>query len=306
MNTRRKSVALQIPDFSKGSKAKDKDEVSIWTIVSTGNAEGLRQFIKANGHASLSKRTGNFRSPLGLAVYLENPELVQIMLECDPKPDVNIADKNGNTPLHEAVERGYLQIVKQLVNTGLCKLELKNPQGYTPLMTAVYHDYEEIAESLITAGADVDASGAKGRTILFIAVLESSLNCMELLLKNGCKTNVRDNHGFTILKTIFKTNSIIKAEAIKLLQKFEYSIDYDRDYLEEMVKKSRDPQDKVYAEMLLQKKSIKEACQNPFSTGGWSRRNSVATRRISNVSEISLSFIYGKQLSITDIEECEP
>lgn len=118
MNTRRKSVALQIPDFSKGSKAKDKDEVSIWTIVSTGNAEGLRQFIKANGHASLSKRTGNFRSPLGLAVYLENPELVQIMLECDPKPDVNIADKNGNTPLHEAVERGYLQIVKQLVNTG--------------------------------------------------------------------------------------------------------------------------------------------------------------------------------------------
>lgn len=72
----------------------------------------------------------------------------------------------------------------------------------------------------ILSGADVDASGAKGRTILFIAVLESSLNCMELLLKNGCKTNVRDNHGFTILKTIFKTNSIIKAEAIKLLQKF--------------------------------------------------------------------------------------
>lgn len=48
MNTRRKSVALQIPDFSKGSKAKDKDEVSIWTIVSTGNAEGLRQFMIMN------------------------------------------------------------------------------------------------------------------------------------------------------------------------------------------------------------------------------------------------------------------
>lgn len=118
MNSRRKSVVFQIPDLSKGPKAKDKDEVSIWTIVSTGNAEGLRQFIKANGHASLSKRSGNFRSPLGLAVYLENPELVKIMLECDPKPDVNIADKNGNTPLHEAVERGYLHIVKQLVNTG--------------------------------------------------------------------------------------------------------------------------------------------------------------------------------------------
>lgn len=86
----------------------------------------------------------------------------------------------------------------------------------------------------------------------------------------------------------------------------EYNIDYDRDYLEEIVKKSRDPQDKVYAEMLLQKKSIKEACHNPFSNGGWSRRNSAAARRISNVSEISLSFIYGKQLSITDIEECEP
>lgn len=84
----------------------------------------------------------------------------------------------------------------------------------------------------------------------------------------------------------------------------EYDIDNDREYLEEMVKKSRDPNDKVYAEMLLQKKSIKEACYNPFSNGGWNRRSSLATRRISNVSEISLSFIYGKQLSITDIEEC--
>lgn len=138
MNTRRKSVALQIPDFSKGSKAKDKDEVSIWTIVSTGNAEGLRQFIKANGHASLSKRTGNFRSPLGLAVYLENPELVQIMLECDPKPDVNIADKNGNTPLHEAVERGYLQIVKQLVNTGTLFLFLSFSFSLSPPHPLVY------------------------------------------------------------------------------------------------------------------------------------------------------------------------
>ena len=69
-------------------------------------------------------------------------------------------------------------------------------------------------------GANFDATGAKGRTILFLAVIESSLNCMELLLKNGCKSNIRDNHGFTILRTIFKTNSIIKAEAIKLLQKF--------------------------------------------------------------------------------------
>ena len=71
------------------------------------------------------------------------------------------------------------------------------------------------------------------------------------------------------------------------------------------MKKSRDPSDTVYAEMLLQRKSIKEACENPFSNGGWNRRSSLATRRISTVSEISLSFIYGKQLSITEIEEDE-
>ncbi|XP_061193001.1 E3 ubiquitin-protein ligase MIB1-like [Saccostrea echinata] len=305
MISRRKSVAFQLPsDPPRGQKVKDKEEkgVSIWTIISTGNAEGLRQYIKTNGAASLNKRSGNFRSPLGLAVYLENPELVQIMLECDPRPDVNIIDKNGNTPLHEAVERGYLQITKQLLNTGMCNLELKTPHNYTPLMRSVYNDYEEIAEALITAGANIEATGAKGRTSLFIAVIESSLNCMELLLKNGCNMAVRDSHGFTMLKTIFKTNSIIKAEAIKLLQKFEYNIDHDRDYLEDMVKKSKDPNDKVYAEMLLQNKSIKEACENPFASGGWHRRNSLATRRISVISEISLSFIYGKQLSLTEVD----
>lgn len=120
---RRKSVSFQFPsDISGGgSKPKPKPEkdVSIWTIISTGNTELLRQFIQINGTASLNKRAGNFRSPLGLAVYLENPVLVQIMLDSNPRPDVNIIDKNGNTPLHEAVERGYLQIVKQILNTGI-------------------------------------------------------------------------------------------------------------------------------------------------------------------------------------------
>lgn len=83
----------------------------------------------------------------------------------------------------------------------------------------------------------------------------------------------------------------------------EYDIENDRDFLEDMVKKSRDPKDKVYAEMLLQNKSIRDACENPFTSGGWHRRNSAATRRISVISEISLSFVYGKQLSITEIEE---
>lgn len=68
----------------------------------------------------------------------------------------------------------------------------------------------------ILLGVDVDVFGVKGRIILFIVVLESSLNCMEFLLKNGCKMNVRDNYGFIIFKIIFKINFIIKVEVIKL------------------------------------------------------------------------------------------
>jgi ankyrin repeat protein len=124
MLSRRKSVSFQLPLDLPGSvpkpKKKAEKEVSIWTIISTGNTEELRKFIQINGTAALNKRSGNFRSPLGLAVYLENPVLVQIMMESTPRPDVNVVDKNGNTPLHEAVERGYFQIAKQLLNTGTC------------------------------------------------------------------------------------------------------------------------------------------------------------------------------------------
>ncbi|KAK3083008.1 hypothetical protein FSP39_011489 [Pinctada imbricata] len=116
---------------------------------------------------------------------------------------------------------------------------------------------------------------------------------MELLIKNKCNIQVKDNYGFSLLRTIFKTNSIVKPEAIKLLQKYGYNIDSDRSFLEDLLEKSRDANDKLYAEMLLGNQSIKTACENPFSTQGWYHRRSSLNRRISVISEVSLSFVYG-------------
>jgi ankyrin repeat protein len=58
------------------------------------------------------------------------------------KADVNLAFKNGNTPLHFAVASGNLKIVKLLVEKGANK-NAKNNKGQTPFDIAIDNDIKK-------------------------------------------------------------------------------------------------------------------------------------------------------------------
>jgi uncharacterized protein len=61
--------------------------------------------------------------------------------------DINSIDKDGNTALHFAADRGYIEIVKLLLSRGAL-LNLVDTEGNTPLMLATLCEHNDVINIL--------------------------------------------------------------------------------------------------------------------------------------------------------------
>jgi hypothetical protein len=112
--------------------------------------------------------------------------------------DVNKADEEGNTPLHEAVRYGNIIWVKRLIRNG-ADVNRANNSGWTPLHMASYHGHGRTAMELLKAGARVDEVNGIGETPLFWAVRGNQLGLVKLLVEAGADINKAHKWGGTPL-----------------------------------------------------------------------------------------------------------
>ena len=67
----------------------------------------------------------------------------------DPTSDVNIADKDGNTPLWWAARLGYVGLVRKLLNTPKIDVNTNNNDGRTALHAAALHGHLPVVRTLL-------------------------------------------------------------------------------------------------------------------------------------------------------------
>lgn len=145
-------------------------------------------------------------------------------------------NKKGFTPFHKAVQNGYTDIVKKLleanirglgkgVRTNYCKSSLhlaawnghndiitllldagmdkniKDDNNYTPLHSAVESGHTETVKLLLNVGVnnDVKSENFDSRTPLYIAVRKGYTEIVKLLIYAGSDVNVRGYLGNTPL-----------------------------------------------------------------------------------------------------------
>ena len=97
--------------------------------------------------------------------------------------------------LFEAIEEGRALVAEGMVARGGGKLDARNKEGETPLHVAIEKGMRELAEMLVKAGARVNARSGNSETPLHAAALHSETYFAALLLEAGADAKLRNDDG---------------------------------------------------------------------------------------------------------------
>ena len=111
-----------------------------------------------------------------------------------PDIAINSMDREGNTPLHKAVERKHPHTVLYLLNHN-ANPNLANYIGYNSVHMACQYADEDIIYLLTTRGGDVNAREHKGKTPVMIAAENGKDGYIHILAAAGASLDQRDKQG---------------------------------------------------------------------------------------------------------------
>lgn len=161
------------PQYAQGSEAKLMD------AVARRDAAAVRELLKAG--ANPNARDYWQDSPLLVAVRLDDPELVQILLDAGALVDVK---GRGYTPLGLAARNNNLAILRLLLQAG-ADPDRKSDDGDFPIHGAVRSGHAGAVELLLKARADLLRFDREGLSPLALAAAYGSERLVAMLLDAG-------------------------------------------------------------------------------------------------------------------------
>jgi len=169
----------QITTFTKAVKFNDVSEV--------------KSLLKQGFNPNAVDPNGN---PMLLLAIKDGSNGVTEVLLADKRTDVDLSNKQGETPLMIASIQGDLPLVKILVKQ---KSAMVDHIGWTPLHYACAKGQLEISQYLITNGAIVDSRSLNGTTPLMMAVQSGNEVLVKYLLDKGADLQAKNNLGLTAI-----------------------------------------------------------------------------------------------------------
>ena len=136
------------------------------------------------------------RTPLYEAIDNENIDLEVIELLLKHGADINLQDEDGNTTLHEAVVNGNREVIELLLKHGA------DVNLHTPLLRAIVNNGNiEVIEFLLKHSLNdsdnnaLDIACVRGNTKLIKLLIEAGLNCddKECMLANDKYSELYNN-----------------------------------------------------------------------------------------------------------------
>ena len=153
---------------------------------------------------NLFNQAADFKSNqtiLHVAIKNKNIKVIKHLLTY---VDLNrkILDCNGESPLHLACRRGYIFIVKLLINKSKSDIEFRNIEGHRPIVIAYLNGNYPIVRFLYENGAD---SKSQKIPTSFMNLLKTKHN-NEIINKceNEMKRNNEINHHYDIIKKVIE------------------------------------------------------------------------------------------------------
>ena len=141
----------------------------------------------------------NTLSPAGesgllLAVKEPSIKVAEVLINW-PKTDVELRNKQDESPLMMAAFKGLLDISQKLI----ARDADVNKTGWTPLHYAATHGHLEIIKLLLDNHAYIDAESPNGSTPLMMAAHYGTPEAVKLLLEAGADPLLKNQQGLSAI-----------------------------------------------------------------------------------------------------------
>ncbi len=170
------------------TQLEDGDDI-VSMAINTERIDIVERILKAGGDPNV-KTNFNGRTSLFYATARDDDlrfDMVCLLIKYGAVADRDIDEKGGSC-VHEAAEKGQLETLKVLVESGAAKcLRSFDEIDRTPLHCACAGGHVEAVKYLLSVGADINANNHEriGDTALSDVAQTCSPEMAELLLENG-------------------------------------------------------------------------------------------------------------------------
>jgi len=144
--------------------------------------------------------------PLHIAAQKGHINIVDLLIQSGAIVDAK--NRSERTPLHLAAIKNHSNIIKLLIQNGADIEAQEKYNGYRPLHIVVLNGYTNTAKMLLQNGANIETQDEKNRTPLHIAAMYGKTETAKMLLQNGANIEAMDNYGRTPLHTAARYGKI--------------------------------------------------------------------------------------------------
>ena len=195
-----------ITDFNEKDEYEDSQDQTggsnndkhLFDALENNDLEQMRVAIESGANVNVQSSRG--ASPLiylAKGYYYPNAEIVDLLLTNNANP--NLQDRGGETALHWAASRGFLEIVKKLLESENIDINITNIDGRNALhgifdddMDLFYLEHvETIMKLLIEKGININETDNSGKTALHLAAEQNHGNAVGILLRAGADENIK-------------------------------------------------------------------------------------------------------------------
>ncbi|XP_072534113.1 uncharacterized protein [Salminus brasiliensis] len=129
----------------------------------------------------------------------------------------------GGSGIFEAVQRGDIEQVSQLIQDDRTVLRQKGWGGFTALHFAALHGNRPIAELLLISGADTNIPCDAGQTPFHFACRHGNISIMHKMMQHGADLGIVDLQGKTSLHHAVSGGSIVAMQFLWETTMFRFS-----------------------------------------------------------------------------------